>query len=1851
MFVNGHLRQHIFMVVALIIYSSGSQGCNELYTIVPSNFTGTCPHEPCISLNVLLSELNGTFNQSISLHFLHGEHLLEEIIGIQRLPGIEMSVSSNCSQCSLIILCNGPASGMIFQNIHSVEIVGLTFSGCSHQGTPGYGGALSFYNVTNILVANSNFIDNYIIGQTTSGGGAIFILQSLKVNFENCSFINNSAQCQPGGLNNYCSKYKFNGGAMYLLECMNVSISDCQFLQNRAIAGAALFAISSLIQISGTVFVHNGAQPTYGGTAAFFESTVHIHQTLFTNNIAYTGGAIFATKTQLSLLECQFKQNSAYNLGGASFIQHGSLIILRSLFVRNIALTGSIVYARNCSITSINSSYLNNNATANGGIYADDGSAIFSSDSYYTGNRAKIGAAYFIANGFTYSSNNTFTNNSAISDNEFAFGGIIFCNCNSEFSKTPCFLNLNNNYVMNNYVNEGSGGVISSGDCALTDIQNYYYKNNGRVIYQSLGSLIVNGSHFESNTSPMGVIALNIPTKSTIVTAALFHANSARLGSAMFILSSFPVYISDTIFFNNQVSESGTVFSRLVNTQLKKPGIISIVNCYFVQNNAHNEGGAIYIFGNSISNKQQLQLSNSNFYNSTGNAVSGFGFTLMAFNCSFKYNNASFNVLGGAIHIIYGDASVFSSEFVMNDRGAIFIRGGKMMISGSTFRDNTGEHGAAVSVFNNGSLYVTNCIFVGNKALKYGGAIAGVRPDLISIESSAYENNTALRGGAVGIINGKLEYRNTYFTNNTSLELGGAVYVHGGSLYSRHTNYVGNFAAHTGGAIAAVSGEVYSDRDCYLSNHANKYAGAVYITTCFWHDNFNEGEFETVVITPILLLSVAQCNVNTQLINTEAGGSKLHLIENVTLFNNSCELTGGAILAIKTGVFFEGREAITVSSNSAGYGGGLALLWSNLNISCSVQFTQNAAHISGGGILTYNGVVELSFSEQRSGIFALNTATLTGGGIHAINSGINLVSGYFELTKNIATYGGALYLSSNSKLHLIKQKQVSISRDDLKLVLRENSAQKGGGMFINDSDIGQQCVSQRSSKECFLQTLLLNSTSAPLRDTNYLNLYFVKNTASVSGDAIFGGLLDRCSLSPSNELLLDFSDYSSSHNGADYVQTIAMFIDQFNYSNLTFPLAGKTNIKDFISSEPLQICFCLQQQHNCSYFKHAPIYTKKGQFFEVSIVAVDQLGNPVNATVISSVINNAILANVDQTRQAISSKCSSIEYAMYPQDEFNSAEIELFADGPCNDIGISKRVLTVIFQPCTCPIGFYPQETRTLCSCMCDPLLELYITGCSLVNETVFRKPYVWIDFINRSNVSGYLLHDSCPFDYCLNELVSVNLNTAHGADSQCAFNRTGTLCGACKENLSAVLGSSQCRECTNGYISLLIAFAMAGIALVAFIMVLNMTIAIGTINGLMVYANIVFAKRSLLLPQRTSKFLTIFISWLNLDLGIETCFYDGMDSYSKALLQLVFPSYVILLTAALIILAKYSVGFSTFIGRKRDLAGTLCTLILLSYSKFIRTIITNLQYTYITYPDNTWDIVWLHDANIPYFKPSHFPRLIAAFVIIIVVLIYTSLILFGQWLPKFDEKRALKWIKQLVGKHYKPFAPQHSYWVGLLLLVRALLHIVATCFSDQTSLLFSFCIVLFLILLKLLTTHIYRLKTLEILESSFLVNLGVLSVVQYYVHDNARMAAVVADLSVAVAAITFILILGYHIYTFILKEITWLVKTTRSIKNLVHLRERQQNVVVQFQDHLQPLQDEQDEELHEPLVEREVPDVATNVYDPPVIQPAVRYSQPRHADLEELLKPITDDDYRRLNQPNRRYPQPTTYALVEIHK
>ena len=63
----------------------------------------------------------------------------------------------------------------------------------------------------------------------------------------------------------------------------------------------------------------------------------------------------------------------------------------------------------------------------------------------------------------------------------------------------------------------------------------------------------------------------------------------------------------------------------------------------------------------------------------------------------------------------------------------------------------------------------------------------------------------------------------------------------------------------------------------------------------------------------------------------------------------------------------------------------------------------------------------------------------------------------------------------------------------------------------------------------------------------------------------------------------------------------------------------------------------------------------------------------------------------------------------------------------------------------------------------------------------------------------------------------------------------------------------------------------------------------------------------------------SIFIAWLNLDFGIdfgiETCFYNGMDAYSKTWLQFVFPVYIWVLIGLMILVSHYSRRFAKLLG------------------------------------------------------------------------------------------------------------------------------------------------------------------------------------------------------------------------------------------------------------------------------------------------------------------------------------------------
>ena len=269
-------------------------------------------------------------------------------------------------------------------------------------------------------------------------------------------------------------------------------------------------------------------------------------------------------------------------------------------------------------------------------------------------------------------------------------------------------------------------------------------------------------------------------------------------------------------------------------------------------------------------------------------------------------------------------------------------------------------------------------------------------------------------------------------------------------------------------------------------------------------------------------------------------------------------------------------------------------------------------------------------------------------------------------------------------------------------------------------------------------------------------------------------------------------------------------------------------------------------------------------------------------------------------------------------------------------------------------------------SCVCDQIFQKYTNRCNITNGsgqiTRESNDRFWVGYDQSQGLP--IINLRCPFDFCVSHRVVFPLNSTQ-SDMQCAYNRSGLLCGACKEGYSLVLGTSRCKQCTNSHLALLIPFAVMGVALVFLLFICKLTVAIGILSGLLFYANIVRANQNTLLQVGTTDPFSIIIAWLNLDFGIETCFYNGMDAYSKTWLQFVFPVYIWLLVGLMILISHYSQRFANMLGTNP--VPVLATLILFSYAKVLRTLITATYFARLEYPTYT-KYVWLYDRNIDYF-------------------------------------------------------------------------------------------------------------------------------------------------------------------------------------------------------------------------------------------------------------------------------------------
>ena len=761
-------------------------------------------------------------------------------------------------------------------------------------------------------------------------------------------------------------------------------------------------------------------------------------------------------------------------------------------------------------------------------------------------------------------------------------------------------------------------------------------------------------------------------------------------------------------------------------------------------------------------------------------------------------------------------------------------------------------------------------------------------------------------------------------------------------------------------------------------------------------------------------------------------------------------------------------------------------------------------------IITFTGTISfISNSAMQGGAISANrNSKLTfDGNISYTNNGHDNIN-----ADNGASHGGAIYLALNSTFSLLPHTTVW---------WENNHATSGGAIYVSDINPLIYCIpiakfiaAYLPREECFIQL-----PGQSLFNGIYVDLLFKNNSADVAGSVLYGGAIDNCKIH-----LSGLEPYFSS---GDVFDLLFQYEAETDYSTTSR-----------ISSDPIHLCVCKNNLPDCkgSRYYNIPYPVYPGELFQLSVptVTVGQRSGTVFSTVRSTTgsIDSHPVNLLDHQYLQYTNTCTKLYYTVFTLSQ--KVFIKLHPEGsPCSKYDYGPLYFSLTINQ-TCPPGF--EISMSARSCVCEPRLAKYTNQCNITNGVgrITRESgtHFWAGYDNSSH--KLILHPYCPFDYCVNAPKVFPLNNT---DIQCTYNRSGFLCGHCKEGYSLVLGSNQCRRCTNSHLVLLIPFAVMGIVLVFSLFVCKLTVATGTLNGLVLYANIVEVNRTIFLPVESTDAFSVLIGWLNFDFGIETCFYNGLDAYRKTWLQFVFPVYIWVLVGLMILVSHFSQRFASLLGNNP--VSVLATLILLSYTKILRTLIIVVYITYLEYPGN-YRKVWLYDANIDYLVGKHIPLfLVSVAVFLFLFLPYTLLLLFGQWLQAISHLKLFSWVnsarlKPFMDSYHAPYKQKHRYWPGLLLVLRFVLLLVFA-FNHQRNFSINLLAIAagagMLQLWAWISGGVYKNWCLDALEGSFMLNLIILAAATYHVKVSKGNQLAVGYISVSITLGTLIVILFYHIF------------------------------------------------------------------------------------------------------------------------
>ena len=795
------------------------------------------------------------------------------------------------------------------------------------------------------------------------------------------------------------------------------------------------------------------------------------------------------------------------------------------------------------------------------------------------------------------------------------------------------------------------------------------------------------------------------------------------------------------------------------------------------------------------------------------------------------------------------------------------------------------------------------------------------------------------------------------------------------------------------------------------------------------------------------------------------------LLLEFTQIYGSCDITLEDIYCNTSGCL----NAMAIGGNEIGH---------NLNIHLKDIHAVGAISIFEPGIFVFTnlGIVNIL---GNSNIFQGSSGTV----FNAFATDIHLTGSLLFRNNKAFGNGGAILLQSNS--HLILKEPLHVEFD-------YNTATYGGAIYSTGSS-SPFCVLQYEMEDVYT---VENITDL----TNKVNFTFTSNSAQLAGNSIYVEPLYNCSVFFSSNVQIEQQDMPKLYDSI------------FLFPNVSHNPNGLQEV----SSSPVTICCCDSTTQTCNqtYQPTCSRETFPGKTFSLWIVPVDADYTLVYSTVFVSSTGGGELKPKDYFIQLFGTKCTKVNFTFYGNKPSQWTVLQLQpVNSPQTKVYVTMR---------DCPPGF---QFTSSGSCDCIALLSSHDIKCDINRESISRPFNSWIGVIGRQTVTTVGFASLCPTGYCKKEVQHLNLSETA---SLCTGWRTGILCGECPRHLSVVFGSADCMTCPNIWLWTVALYGLAGVALVLFLFILRLTVAAGTVNGLIFYANVLSTTSLIFLDHRGLQWLLVFVSLVNLDLGFPMCFYDGMDSLAKSYLQYVFPLYIWTIVIFIVVLSRYSSKISNLTSKSS--VQVLATLIHLSYSKLLRTAIYGMTYATVEI-ENDEDhnvlsrTVWYFDGNVNYFTGTHIGLFLLAIITLLFFVVPYTVLLSG--VSVFTRYRLINRFKPLIDAYCGPYKDKWRFWFGARLWVLVTIFLVYAVLkgSNDSLLLFIESLVLIFFTCVQISIKPFKNVLLNILDIFFMANGFILTSYGVYMgnSDTTLSLYIVAGILVGLAFVVFLCIITYH--------------------------------------------------------------------------------------------------------------------------